>query len=105
MDTNPIANLHVVAHIDILSQRATLANHGTLLNMAKMPYLGAFAYRDVIVDITTFVYVIIFHTFQLSTLSTFSSQLSAKLRQYIRNMDHLYGQSIRVNVTLLVHQA
>lgn len=47
-----IADAHIIADVDILTQAATAAKDGSALDMAEMPYLGALAYRDPIIDIT-----------------------------------------------------
>ena len=61
LDTDPVAYLDIVADVDILAKRATLTDHGTRLDMSEMPYLGAFAYRDIVIDIAAFVYIIVAH--------------------------------------------
>lgn len=47
-----IADVHIIADVDILTQTATAAKDGSALDMTEMPYLGALAYRDSIIDIT-----------------------------------------------------
>ena len=49
---NAIADAHIIADVDILTQTATTAKDGSALDMTEMPYLGAIAYRDSIIDIT-----------------------------------------------------
>ena len=62
LDAHAVAYLDLRANVDILPQRAVLAQNGTLLDMAEMPHLGAAAYLDAIVDIGTLVYEnIVYH--------------------------------------------
>ena len=60
-----ITNLHIIAHIHILAERAVLSNDSTLLDMAEMPNLRAFADAHIFIDITAFVYEIFAHLFFL----------------------------------------
>ena len=94
LDPNTVAYAHVVAYVDILSQGTTLANDGTRLDMAEVPYLGPFANSDAFIDITTIVYKKIIHC-----------HCFLKIRQDIRDVDYLNGQSIGIDIALQVHQA
>ena len=51
LDANAITDFDVITDIHILPKRAVLANDGTALHMAEMPNLGAFTYRDIVIDI------------------------------------------------------
>ena len=66
LDTDTIADVDIGANIDILSQRAVLSKHSTFLDMTEMPYLGAFAQSDALIDVRTLVYI--YFLFQLLTL-------------------------------------
>ena len=57
-----VTDMHIVAHVDVLSEGAVLADDGTFLDVAEMPYLGAFANAYVFIDVTAFVYVKIIHS-------------------------------------------
>lgn len=51
LDAYSVANPHIVAHIDVLAKRTVLPYRGTRLDMTEMPYFGAVAYCDVIVNV------------------------------------------------------
>ena len=54
--TNTVANLDIIAYINILPQRAVGTNAGASLNMAEMPHLGVFANDHIVIDIAAFMY-------------------------------------------------
>ena len=60
--THMVANLHIVAHIYVLSERAAFTYHCTRLDMAEMPNLCPFANAHVVVNVTAFVYLIVIHS-------------------------------------------
>ena len=100
LNANVIADYHVVAHVHILPKRAVFANHGTRLDVAEMPNLGAFADAHVVIDVTAFVYIIVFfHLFSIR------KDLFPSRGEYFGDMDHLDWQSFLLNIGLLVHQA
>ena len=61
LNTDAIADADIVANVDILTQGAVLAQTSTLLDMAEVPDLRAFADFYVFVNITTRMYEIFFH--------------------------------------------
>ena len=61
LHTNIVANLYVIAYVDILSERAVFTNYRTFLDMAEMPDFGSFADANIVIDVTAFVYVLVVH--------------------------------------------
>ena len=61
LDTDTIADADIVADVHILTQRAVLAEAGTTLDMAEMPDLRTLANLYIVIDVTAFVNVILFH--------------------------------------------
>ena len=61
LDANAIANADIVANVDILPQRAVFAQSSTLLDVAEVPYLRAFADFYIVIDVTAFVNVVFIH--------------------------------------------
>ena len=55
LHSNSAPNSDIVSDVHILAERAVLTNTGASLNVTKMPYLGAFAYDYIIINITAFV--------------------------------------------------
>ena len=74
LDTDAVAYADVAAYVDVLSERAVRSDHGTLLDMAEMPYLGTGTYLDSVIDVAALVNVIVLHcsykTSMLSRLAT-----------------------------------
>ena len=63
LDADPIADVHIVANVDILTQRAVPAETGTALDMAEMPDLRSLTDFHIIIDITRRMYVKVLHIF------------------------------------------
>lgn len=61
LNTDTIADAGIVADVNILSQGAVSAEAGTLLDMAEVPNLCAFAYLYIVIDVTAFVNVVFLH--------------------------------------------
>lgn len=57
---DPVSYPDIVPDIDILSERAVLADGRTFLDMAEMPDAGAFAYPDPFIGIARLMYEITF---------------------------------------------
>ena len=61
LDAYAIAYAYAGTDIDVLSQGAILPNHGTLLNVAEMPYSGTGANRYILIDVTALMYKPVLH--------------------------------------------
>ena len=99
LHANTIANLHIVAHVHILSERTAFADDGTRLDMAKMPNLRPSTDAHIVIDITTLVYKIGFlHDLHYLILHPTRGK-------HFRDVYHLNRQSGLLNIGFLMHQA